>query len=109
MPADSGTDGYMYFVGPGKYIPDMTKPLITSPFGNITGETLDFRFEMKGAFKIASFSWRSSREGLSMDEDEDEDDGNKMSDDEKKLQDIIKKKNRKERQMNRAESAAPNE
>jgi type VI protein secretion system component Hcp len=81
----------------------MDVPDETVPFGNITGETLDFRFEMKGSFKIASFSWRSSREGLEMAEDEDDDEV-EMTDRERRIRDKIRAKERKERQTNRAEN-----
>ena len=66
--ADTQMDGYMYFVGEGKFGPEKKS------IGKIKGETLDTRFDTHGAFKIWSFSWQSAHNSATT-TDEDIDDG----------------------------------
>jgi len=59
--AEVNMDGYMYFVGPGKYgVREKRKSL-----GEIKGETPDKRFSAKGAFQIWYFKWSSSHKNES--------------------------------------------
>jgi type VI protein secretion system component Hcp len=67
MSSDAGVDGYMYFVGEGKYkVPVDENEFADVPIGKIKGETLDKRFETHGAFKIWSFNWSSAHDTTSI-------------------------------------------
>lgn len=55
--SDASIDGYMFFVGEGRY---RTKNKKYKSVGEIKGETLDQRFHAKHAFQIWYFKWASS-------------------------------------------------
>jgi type VI protein secretion system component Hcp len=57
-------DGYMYFEGPGLYKVGVDKKTEKS-LGKIKGETLDARFQEKGAFQIRNFTWECERTSTS--------------------------------------------